>query len=75
MRILHTHLGERRKQSREPEWGGRDQVGKGRRRERSGEHDLVWGSRLERSPEGQQNEWKYSTSVGGPSRKYQRPRR
>ena len=40
--------------------------GRGRKKE---EHDPIWGSRIrgdqERSPEGQQNEWKYATKMVG----------
>jgi hypothetical protein len=47
-------------------------VGKGREK---GEHDQIIGmGRQERSPEGQQNEWKYVT-WGGECRNYQRPGR
>jgi hypothetical protein len=30
-----------------------------------GEQDRVWGGGQDRSPEGQQDEWKYATSGGG----------
>ena len=58
-----THLGGRRKESRRA--GGREGtgwengVGRGK-----GEHDQVWGTQ-ERSPEGQQNEWKQAALGGG----------
>jgi hypothetical protein len=74
VRMFKFHLGREKKAVT----GGRGKergiwVGKGRGRVK-GEGDQVWGWGRQRSPEGQQNEWKYVTSEvrGGPSRKYQR---
>jgi hypothetical protein len=55
--------------------GGLEGGGRGRRK---GKHDQVLGGVQERSPEGEQKEWKQATwgrEVGGPSKKYQRPGR
>jgi hypothetical protein len=60
--------------------GERDLDGRGEGKEK-GEYDQVLGGQeQERSPEGQQKEWKYATSRGGrweegPSRICQRPGR
>ena len=65
VRMLQSHLGRRRKHSWGGRWGdkGREELGweRGKR-----EHDQAMGAgRQERSPEGQQNEWKYATLGGG----------
>jgi hypothetical protein len=52
---IQSYLGRRRRQSQEAERG--TWVGEGRGR-RKGERDQVSGGQ-EKSPEGQQNEWKY----------------
>jgi hypothetical protein len=45
---------------------GKDLGGRGEREERKEEQDQVWRVGQERSPEGQENEWKYVTSGGEP---------
>jgi hypothetical protein len=61
--MLQSHLGGRRKQSQEAQrgrdLGGRE--GKGRKGTGAG-IGVGWGGRQDRSPEGQQNEWKQATS-------------
>ena len=73
--MLKSHVGGIKKQSHETEGG--TWVGEGRGRGKR-EHDQIWGrGKQERTPEVQQSEWKYVTSVGEgePSRSYQRPGR
>ena len=60
MRMLQSHLGGRRKQSREAE-GERNLGGSGKG---EGEQDQVWRGRQERSPLGQKNGWKYVAAEG-----------
>jgi hypothetical protein len=58
VRINLTWEGEESNNRRQRE--GKIWMGEGRGREKE-EHDQVWGGRKERSPEDQQNEWKYTT--------------
>jgi hypothetical protein len=62
--MLQSYLGGRRKQSWETE-RRRDLGGRGEKEGGMGTGSGMGRGRQERSPEGQQNEWKYATSGGG----------
>jgi hypothetical protein len=78
--MLQSHWRGRKKQSEEAE-GGRYLGARGEGKGKNGNMNRNGGGmgRLERSPEGQHNEWKFATlgevgvEEGDPSKKYQRP--